>query len=215
MIYIDQGNGIDVCSRIDPDWFVLDIGGWSNPLPRANAVVDILPWETRSQRPGELFTENSWYQLDFGGSREYTLPFSNGAFDFVWCQQTLEDIANPFALAREIQRVGKAGFIEIPSREWECTVGVDSEHFPGFCHHRWYGELIPNEDDYIFELIHKSPFVMQYGARVGDPTKRYLGFIWADSFEIREKHLLTKEEIIRDVVYFKNIGIYNQIGAYS
>jgi len=214
-IHIDQGNGIDIAARIDPEWSVLDIGGGMNPLARADWVVDILPYESRREFAGERFNKSRWIEMDFGGSKPYKLPFSDKIFDFVWCQQTLEDIADPFMLVREIQRVGKAGFIEIPSREWEHTVGVDSEQFCGFCHHRWYGELILDDEDYRFELIMKSPYVMQYGALSGPRSVDQLGFIWMDSFQITERSLLTKEKIIEDVIYFKNIGRLKQIGAYA
>ena len=50
---------------------VLDVGGWASPLARADAVVDLMPYETRGLygRPDgpERFTADSWYVLDICG----------------------------------------------------------------------------------------------------------------------------------------------------
>lgn len=211
-IHLDQGNGVDISSRIPEEWSVLDIGGWANILPRADFVIDIQSYETRRSKPGEHFGAESWLQMDLGGSQEYELPFVNQEFDFVWCQQTLEDLADPFHLMREIQRVGKAGFIEVPSREWEHTIGVDSPNFCGFCHHRWVIEL--DERD-VLNFTFKSPYLAQYGALEGPPTYKYLGFVWSGSFDFREKHFLEKNDIIQDIVDFKNIRRSKQRGVYN
>lgn len=214
LIRTDQGSGVEVLANLDPDWFVVDVGGWANTIWRANMVIDIEPYETRKISSNELFGPESWIQMDFGGFEPVHLPFPDKHVDFIWCQQTLEDLASPFGLMRELIRVAKRGFIEIPSREWEITVGVDSPHFAGFCHHHWYGELIPNGDDFIFEMTHKSPYVFEHGSRQGDPITRYLGFTWEDGFDFREKKLLTKEAIIADVQDFRHNRLYNLHGVY-
>ena len=44
------------------------------------------------------------------------LPFPDGSFDFIYCRHTLEDIYDPMWVCREMGRVGRAGYIETPSR---------------------------------------------------------------------------------------------------
>jgi len=198
MIYLNQVPQ-EVLSRIPPDWFVLDLGGAMKPLPRANYLIDILAENTERSM-----------QMDFGGSKEYRLPFDDKSIEFIWCVQTLEDLGNPFQLMREMQRVASAGYIEIPSREWEHTMGVDSPDFPGFYHHRWYGEIVHDENNQpVFELIMKSPYVKQYGALHGEPRYRQLGFVWADTIEFKERIFLSPDETINDIRTFKNVTLHN------
>jgi Methyltransferase domain len=143
----------DVVARIAPDNLVLDVGGWWKPFNRADHVVDLLPYETRggggSIGPGpERFDSSTWHQVDICAVE---LPFEDKSFDFVYCGQTLEDVRDPIAVCRELSRVGKAGYVEVPSLWIECCYDVDSlpnsDQYPGYEKHRWLvhvedGELV-------------------------------------------------------------------------
>ncbi len=50
-------------------------------------------------------------------------PFGDQEFDFVICSQTLEDVRDPIWVCSEINRIGKAGYIEVPSRLEEQSWG--------------------------------------------------------------------------------------------
>jgi hypothetical protein len=48
---------------------VLDVGGWAKPLPRADWVLDLMPYETRgaygtSDSGPERFTTDTWIERD-------------------------------------------------------------------------------------------------------------------------------------------------------
>ena len=43
------------------------------------------------------------------------LPFPDQRFDYVICAHVLEHVKGPISACRELQRVGKAGFIETPT----------------------------------------------------------------------------------------------------
>jgi SAM-dependent methyltransferase len=126
---------------------ILDLGGWFRPEPRATHVVDLMPWETRGgrltldRRPGEHFSRETWHQADFlvPGFR---LPFPDRAFDLVLCGDTVEDLADPGPLLAEMDRVGRAGWIESPSRLAERTVGLRDRATDraGHPHHHWIVE---------------------------------------------------------------------------
>jgi len=126
---------------------ILDLGGWFKPEPRATHVVDYLPWETRGatlnleRLPGERFTRETWFQVDFLKA-DLRLPFEDKSFDIVLCGQTVEDLAAPESLLREMQRVGRAGVVECPSRLTEQTIGVRDRmgKRPGHPHHHWIVE---------------------------------------------------------------------------
>ncbi len=112
---------------------VLDVGGAGNPFLRADVVCD-LTFGCSAQRNGsppalregvthvEAIVEN--------------LPFADNEFDFVYCTQVLEHVADPVAACRELSRVARRGFIEVPSRMSEMLHGNPS--------HRW---LIDRDND--------------------------------------------------------------------
>jgi len=125
-----------------PEWQVLDLGGWEQPLMRADWVVDIRDFDApgnqgvigdgQRRRNGR----SRWVQMDMCGHK---LPFNDKAFDFVFCSNVLEDLRDPLWLCAEIQRVGKVGYIEVPRVGQELTGGVDCRNgqYLGYWHHRW------------------------------------------------------------------------------
>lgn len=142
-----------VLERISPGDWVLDVGGWWKPFNRADEVVDMLPYESRggggSIGPGpELFTNATWHHADICEG----LPFPDKTFDFVYCGQTLEDVRDPIAVCKELTRVAKAGYIEVPSLWIECCYDVDalsnSDRYPGYEKHRWM--IYPEQGELLF-----------------------------------------------------------------
>ena len=139
---------------IDPDAVVLDIGGWADPFARADWVLDLMPYETRGlyEREGwvdprsepERFSSETWIRRDICHHEPY--PFADGSIDFVVCSQTLEDIRDPVWVCREMNRIARAGYIEVPSRLEEQSWGVMDNAGVGWPHHRW---LIDVHDDGI------------------------------------------------------------------
>jgi Methyltransferase domain len=129
--------------RIGADDLVVDVGGWWKPLNRANHVIDLLPYETRAGGgrlgPGpECYSPATWVQFDIC---ETPWPFPENAFDFAFCGQTLEDVRDPIAVCRELSRVARRGYVEVPSVWIECTFDVDvgplTTRYPGYEKHRW------------------------------------------------------------------------------
>ncbi len=131
---------------------ILDLGGWFKPEPRATHVVDYLPWETRGTKlnlqplPGERFSKATWFQADFIDPN-LRLPFPDKFFDVVLCGHTVEDLTAPQHLLREMQRVGIAGVIEVPSRLIEQTLGSRDRRsrLPGHPHHHWIADVSDGE----------------------------------------------------------------------
>jgi hypothetical protein len=123
---------------------ILDVGGWFLPYPRATHVVDLMPWETRSgklqlaPRPEEKYTKSTWTCLDICDTAA-RLPYPDKSVDFVICSGTLEDLPDPRHCAREMERVGRAGYIRVPSMLSELTVGVEdrTNSVIGYHHHHW------------------------------------------------------------------------------
>lgn len=125
---------------------VLDVGPNHAPFARATVLADMLPRVV----PGP----QEFIQCEVGAER---LPFPDKHFDFVYCRHAVEDMTDPFPAIREIERVGKAGYIETPSPLAELCRGVDGDGPPwrGYNHHHW----LVWEHDGALRLVTKFPAV--------------------------------------------------------
>lgn len=93
---------------VKADALVLEVGSGGNPYARANVLLDAYEntrerhWvPLKSDRPTVLgFVEN--------------LPFKDKSFDFVIASHVFEHSTQPERFLSELQRVGKAGYIEVP-----------------------------------------------------------------------------------------------------
>lgn len=177
---------------IRPGDRVLDIGGAEEVFPRANVVLDIVPYEAR--KPGTLkepeqFTADSWFVGDICAP-EIWQRFGDKEFDFVLCSHTLEDVRDPIAVCREMNRVGKRGYIETPSRLRECTRTDAKRRSAGWPHHRW---IVDCEGGYLV-FTAKGPWVDDFDyARsrrrvcLRDMRLQYIGLEWEGSFGYYER----------------------------
>ena len=149
------------------DAVVLDVGGWADPLERADWVIDVMPHATRGlygregwgpERDGsrERFTAETWVQRDLCDSKPW--PFDDDSFDFVVCSHTLEDLRDPLRACEEIRRVGRAGYCEVPSRLEEQSFGVYGD-FVGWPHHHWLIDVAGDHMEFVFKdaEIHARP----------------------------------------------------------
>ena len=92
----------------DPNALVLEVGSGGNPYPRANVLLDAYE-ETRERHWVPLVADRPTV-LGFVEK----LPFKDKAFDFVIASHVLEHSRDPAAFVGELQRVGRAGYIETP-----------------------------------------------------------------------------------------------------
>src|SRR5262245_24227504 len=80
---------------------VLEIGPGPRPFTHSTEYVDWQAWPQLAGKPVHTLNIN-----------QDTLPLADKSFDFVYCRHTLEDLYNPFLMCREMNRVGRAGYIE-------------------------------------------------------------------------------------------------------
>jgi hypothetical protein len=185
---------------------VLDVGGWANPHPRADWVLDLGPWETRhwySTALGappptapERFTEETWVVQDVCAPGPW--PFEDGRFEFALCTQTLEDLRDPVKVCSELSRVAKAGYVETPGAATELTRGIESPLWCGWRHHRW---LVEREGDGLVFLakphhVH-NPFwpAIRSPRRLTEEAARPLELGWKDELPAREELLIDAEAL--------------------
>lgn len=131
-----------ITAELPGDAVVLDVGGWAKPLPRADWVLDLLPYETRgmygpARDEPERFSAGTWVTRDICDREPW--PFADDQFDFAVCAHTLEDVRDPVWVGRELARVARAGYIEVPAPIEELTWGVQGE-WVGWGHHHWICE---------------------------------------------------------------------------
>ena len=186
--------------RIPDEARVLDVGGWAKPLSRADWVIDLQPYETRGlyghdgDPAAERFTAGTWVQADICER----WPFADQSFDFAICSHTLEDIRDPIGVCRELQRVARAGYVEVPSRLEEQTLHLQGD-WVGWSHHRWLIDVDPEKPSIEFAfkppILHLEGF--HFEPRTADalsPEQRVSRFWWQGSFEASERVFAGPEE---------------------
>lgn len=205
---ISEKVATNILKLINNESKVLDIGGARYPWWRADYILDKRQFHEKvgdtawagSTIKEERFDFKSWIVHDF---YDLPWPFPDKFFDFSLCMGTLEDLRDPIIIAKEIQRVSKAGYISTPTRAWE-TSYINNTHSAvkqliGYIHHRWLVEI--NNGDLIFK--YKSPLPYQYDKYViKNPVQQTLHYFWADSFEVREEYYGSTETYLNDYSSF-------------
>ena len=120
---------------IAPDDLVLDIGSGGWPFKRANHLADKYPDETTHRMEAMVRDQRPFFEVDL----EH-LPFSDRTYDFVFCSHVLEHLDKPGQAMRELMRVGRRGYIEVPTRLSD--VMFNFTRLPN--HHRWHGMVLGN-----------------------------------------------------------------------
>ena len=191
---MDPQNAETILARLAPSDLVLDVGGWACPFNRAQWILDAGPYETRgfyrtfgglASQGGERewFSRDTWVQRDFCHHAPW--PFQDRQFDFVICSNTLEDIRDPLWVCSELMRVGKRGYIEVPSRAWETTLGHERRGQAGLSHHRWLIEIKGQHMAFLpkWHIIHTSRR-FHLPAGFDAPASQYLW--WEGGFTYNE-----------------------------
>lgn len=200
-----QPNVAEIEKFITADSRVLDVGGWYQPFTRADVVVDLLDYDSRGLggRAGsgrERFSANSWVIHDISSG---PLPFDDGEFDFVVCSHTLEDVRDPVYVCSELMRVGRRGYIEVPSRAVESMRGLEGRNYVGHYHHRWLIEISRGAVSFRFKphCIHEDRryHLPARALRSLTPEDRVQFLFWDGAFDAREviqvSHLQTRREL--------------------
>jgi SAM-dependent methyltransferase len=115
------------------DELVLDVGSGGWPFTRANHLADKYPQQTTHRVEAIVRDDRPFFQVDL----EH-LPFRDKAYDFVFCSHVLEHLDHPGQAMRELMRVARRGYIEVPTRLSD--VMFNFTRIPD--HHRWHGLVV-------------------------------------------------------------------------
>ena len=201
-----------ILEELPDDALVLDVGGWAVPFPRADWVLDHMPFETRGEwgwdgDPSDArFTAETWVQRDICDREPW--PFEDDRFDFAVCSHTLEDVRDPVWVCQELSRVARAGYVEVPTRLVEQAYGVHGA-WVGWGHHHWLVDLDAERShvDFVFKhhVIH-APGPDHFAAGFHDTVeeaRRTQGMWWEGSFTAAERTFGSPDELhayLRDFV---------------
>ena len=131
--------------------------------------------------PNPHFSKDTWVQWDLCSHEPW--PFKDKQFDFVLCKQTLEDLRDPMWVCEEMMRVGKSGFIEVPSRIVESTPGIERSRYCGYSHHHWLCEITDGGIEFLFkhaQLHSYSRFHLTVGPRWNRMRRDHH---WSETFD--------------------------------
>lgn len=153
--------------NIRPDDLVLDVGSGDKPFWRADVIVDKYLDDNQQRHSGSVIFDKN--RLFFNSDVE-DLPFKDNAFDFVFCSHLLEHVENPDKAIKEITRVAKKGYLEVPR--------AFRDFLQPFPSHLWFCDLKGNT--LIFKRREKNKnFYLESTEKFGQrfysfPLYRYL-----------------------------------------
>ena len=110
------------------DWNIVDLASSNSGWKYANVYTDIND-------------QSQFYNNKYNGSKKFvqcnveTTPFKDKEFDFVIASHILEHVDDPIIFCNEIMRIGKRGYIEVPTPLWDNL--MDGPHFSKYGHKWW------------------------------------------------------------------------------
>ena len=181
---------------------VLDVGAGASPLDRADWVLDLMAYDERGlygpvpDAASERFGPETWVRRDMCDREPW--PFADGQFAFAVCSHTLEDVRDPVWVCAELQRVARAGYVEVPSRLEEQTYGIQGP-WVGWGHHRWLVDVGEARLAFVLKhhVMHNRPSD-HFPARlhgVLSAEQRVQQLWWQGSFTASERVMTSAAEL--------------------
>lgn len=111
------------------NWKILDVASSNAGWKYADVFTD-----------GRDFSD--YYNKKYNNQKKFVkcdvekMPFSDKEFDFVIASHILEHVNDPYKFCDELSRIGKRGYIEIPTPLWDNLVDGPSNKDP--YGHKWW-----------------------------------------------------------------------------
>jgi Methyltransferase domain len=212
---MDFENARRLLGTIPADAKVVDVGGGAAPFPRADYVIDAMPFEKLGTgSDGNIhhklgiepkYSEERWIQTDLCDRQPW--PIEDKSFDFAICSHLLEDIRDPIWVCSELKRIAKAGYIESPSRVVEQSKGVENPRHAGYYHHRWLitrsvKGLEFRHKPHVLHSIKDAIVTHLSPSRRIAPQHAIVTLDWSDDFEAVELLEFDESKIIDELCAF-------------
>ena len=161
---------------------VLDVGSGGFPYPRADVLLDRLTGSEHRNGDSMMIDRPTV----FGDAQK--MPFKDKAFDFVIASHILEHMSSPENFLVEIQRVGKAGYIETPNIFFERFFPynihcLEVMYIGGALHiHKKHG---PIEDSFLgsLNMLCNDPKWSKYF--INNPDMFHVRYFWNDKINYK------------------------------
>ncbi len=169
---------------------ILDLGcSCSNYWPEANHFSDIDDFSQYFKEKNLAFTKIE---------PNKKLPFKDKEFDYVILSHVMEHVPNLIEFKKEIERIAKAGYIELPTKLNDNIVFGCDEEVLG---HKWWFEF---DDENHILLFTKKVDAIEKFLSVGQVWKfqKYyedsfiLQFYWKDNINLKEREPFKVEKKI-------------------
>jgi hypothetical protein len=199
-------------AELPADAVVVDVGGGASPFPRADYVIDALAFEAAGAgSDGSIhkqlgiyprYSPERWIQADVCGRARW--PVADKQFDYVVCSHLLEDIRDPIWVCSELARIGKAGYIEAPSRTEEQSLGVEHPRYAGYYHHRWLisrdeGQLSFRHKPHNLHAIRDAIVTSLAPGRRINPKYSVVSYEWSGTIQAREVLEFSESNVVEEL----------------
>ncbi len=173
--------------KIKKNELVIDIGSGDKPFWRANVFFDDLALGDNQRVSGK----NTIHQLGtFINGNILQSPFKDKVFDFSFSSHLLEHVENPDVAIKEITRISKRGYIEVPN--------AMLEYITPFHSHLWY-IVEDNKKLYFLRKSKQSHSASlknskYYGSLTKKITNPFIRFYWKNTINYEIINDLKKGE---------------------
>ena len=183
---------LEVLKKNHNNWNILDIGCNQDAVEYAQTAADI-------QNFSKFYNDKKFVLI-----KTKELPFKDNEFDFVYASHVIEHIEDVEFFMKEIQRISKRGYIELPSLLEDNIVLSENS----INDHKWIFKF----DDVNHILLAEKkiqliePFIT-HGVLFGSLRKNFrsslvLELLWEDNinFEFKNFTTLSKKPYFRSIV---------------
>ena len=118
---------------INPSDRVLDIGSGGWPFKQATHLSDLHLGMTTHRTESLERDHRPLSVVDI-----HRMPFRDKSWDFTFCSHVLEHLERPGMACRELMRISRKGYIEVPTRTSDVMLNFTRLHD----HHRWHGQVL-------------------------------------------------------------------------
>jgi SAM-dependent methyltransferase len=181
--------------KVNKKSLVIDIGSGDKPFWRADVYLDKLSLGN-VQRTSKSETIHDLGE--FVDSDVRKMPFKDKAFDFSFCSHLLEHVEDPGRVIKEITRISKSGYIEVPNGILEVVQPFNS--------HLWF--VFQDNNKLIF--FRKSKNLHEILTKNGKPYGSLLSKVHPPFIQLYWKKDI-KYEIVDDLN--KNEKFQSEVGS--